>query len=148
MSDQPTTGVRIAISILIALVVGLQLATVKPGKPGKYTWPILRYCMYSSSYPPGPIQTKTFDIVAVTNAGDEVPVERATMGMDSFAFNRFYRRGLLKGDPAKVNELAERMSALRDDPVVAFRVHTVTHRLIEDGVETTDQFDVFKVTDP
>jgi hypothetical protein len=90
--------------------------------------------MYAESYPPGPIQAKAYQLVAISAGGTTRPISNADIGLSRPALASRYIRPLSRGDTSAGRWLVDRLNRLGPDSVVQLRLETLNYRLVERGI--------------
>ncbi len=130
---QPKTWISIAILTVIALHA---LPVVSYQGYRQTRWPILAWAMYAKSYPAGPVQTDRRRLVAVTAAGERIPISPAMAGVPLPAMGKAFIRPLLKGDSATAQVLFGRLNRNRTDPVTEIQVDVELFAVSDTGLVT------------
>jgi hypothetical protein len=125
------------ISLFLLLVLGLHALPVLSYQGARQTrWPILTWAMYARSYPAGPIEIVTRELIMVPRSGPSRAISQYDVGLTWPAFNNNYLAPLSRGDSAAARWLIDRLNTTGPDSVAELRLQTIRHRLVEPGVAT------------
>ena len=130
---EPKTWISIAILTVIALHA---LPVVSYQGSHQTRWPILAWAMYAKSYPPGPVQTDSRHLVAVTAGGQRIEVGSTLVGLPRPVMGKVFVRPLLQGDSATARELFRRLNRTRTDPVIEIRAEQEHFVVSDTGLVT------------
>jgi hypothetical protein len=123
------------ISLAILSVIALHALPVLSYQGYRQTrWPILAWAMYARSYPAGPVQTESRELVGVTRSGSRLPITSWLAGVPLPAMGKAFVRPLLQGDSAQAAELFRRLNRSRPDPVVEIRVEQERYVVSDTGL--------------
>jgi len=128
-------SVRTRISILILLIVGLHALPVLSYQGTRQTrWPFLAWAMYAESYPPGPIEVVTRQLVATSRNGTSRLITYRDVGLSSPGLSSGYLRPFGRGDTSAGRWLVDRLNRVGPDSVAELRLQTFRYRLVDSGV--------------
>jgi hypothetical protein len=99
-------------------------------------WPFLTWAMYARSYPAGPIEVETRQLVATWRSGASRAVTQYDVGLSWPAYNNGYLAPISRGDSAAARWVIGRLNRFGGDSVAEIRMQTIRYRLIDPGVAT------------
>jgi hypothetical protein len=135
-------GSKLTISILIILVVGLHGLPVLLNLQGKKDriWPIMGWSMYRNARDSHqPVQAVIRRLIGVTVRDNKVDIKPEHGGLGYYAFYPLYLRPMWQGNASTAQELAARVNAYRDDPIVEFRLTSETYTVTNHGLVKEDK---------
>lgn len=133
------TRYRALISTTIVLVIGLHAVPVIYRAERGTLWPFMQWAMYKSSSPPGPIQTQTRRIVAMSTSGREEEVTPALLGLSVTVLEGWYLRPMGVGDSTAAGRLMDRLNRVTGDSIVAVRLESALYTVTDTGVARQDK---------
>jgi hypothetical protein len=144
MSIQAVSRARLGISFLIVVVLALQASTFVIGTR---SWPFMAYCMYSRSFKPGPVQTKTWKLLGKTASGGVVEIKAETAGLSFFALKDHYLNAMERGDLETARRLGQKLGVLQKQRFLELDLEIEEHSLQAQGVQRTSRMIVFPLDD-
>ncbi|MEP6688259.1 MAG: hypothetical protein ABJC36_07905 [Gemmatimonadales bacterium] len=119
------------------LMLGLHALPVLSYQGARQTrWPFLTWAMYARSYPAGPVEIVTRQLIVTSRSGASRQISQYDVGLTISAFNNNYLAPVSRGDSAAARWLIDRLNATGGDSVVELRLQTIRYRMIEPGVAT------------
>ena len=126
---------RTKISILILLILGLHAIPVLFYQGNRQTrWPFLLWAMYAQSYPRGPIEALTRELVAISRDGTSRSITYKDVGLTLPGFTSQCLAPLGRGDTSAGRWVVNRLNRLGPDSVVQLRLMTIRSTLVDSGV--------------
>jgi hypothetical protein len=144
-------GPKLYISIAILILCGLHALPVLQELRGtrQTFWPVMAWGMYRHAHDPTrPIQASLNRIVAITAEGEPLHIGPPEVGLQYFAFHRFYLGPMSTGNPAAARALADRISRHPQERIIELRVESATYMVTETGlVKDSNRIATYRIGD-